>query len=98
MKTLYGGGYHLFVNAHKRKYISLLKERRKSLRRNKRLPSEEIKELESKKMSYYFDDEDLINDKGTMHESDIHNNIIKFVKTLVPSAILIQGFNGNFIF
>ena len=49
-------------------------------------------------MSYYFDDEDLINDKGTMHESDIHNNIIKFVKTLVPSAILIQGFNGNFIF
>ena len=98
LKSLYGGGYHLFVNAHKRKYISLLKERRKSLRRNKRLPSEEIKELESKKISYYFDDDDLINDNGTMHETDIHNNIIKFVKTLVPSAILIQGFNGNFIF
>lgn len=56
LKSLYGGGYHLFVNAHKRKYISLLKERRKSLRRNKRLASEEIKELDSKKMSYYFDD------------------------------------------
>lgn len=39
-----------------------------------------------------------MNDKGTMHEADIHNNIIKFVKTLVPTAILIQGFNGNFIF
>lgn len=33
LKTIYGGGYHLFVNCHKSKFIKLLKERKKMQKR-----------------------------------------------------------------
>ena len=36
LKTTYGGGYHLFINCHKTKYIKLLqKEKKKQNKRNR---------------------------------------------------------------
>ena len=34
LKTIYGGGYHLFINCHKSKYIKLLEKERSKKRRN----------------------------------------------------------------
>ena len=47
LKSLYGGGYHLFVNCHKRKYISLLKQRRKTLKKNRRNSRNLIEEMDT---------------------------------------------------
>ena len=50
LKFLYGSGYHLLVNAHKRHYLTILKQRRKMIQKNKPVSSEEIEdEIEEQK-------------------------------------------------
>lgn len=87
LKTLYGGGYHLFINCHKAKYIHLLKKSRKEKKRkseHEAMPKEDTKDEE-------IEEEDL-------KLSEIHHNLKEFVHELIPSVLLLQEFNGNFIF
>ena len=50
LKFLYGSGYHLLVNAHKHHYLTILKQRRKMIQKNKPVSSEEIEdEIEEQK-------------------------------------------------
>lgn len=75
LKTLYGGGYHLFINCHKGKQLRKQRRSEKSL-----MEREEEQHQQS------------------LHLSEIHKKIIDFVKDLCPNVIMIQNFNGNFIF
>jgi ABC-type multidrug transport system ATPase subunit len=42
LKTLYGGGYHLFVNCQKAKYLKELKERKMRIRMRKQSGSSAV--------------------------------------------------------
>jgi ABC-type multidrug transport system ATPase subunit len=87
LKTLYGGGYHLFINCHKAKYINLLKKSHKEMIRNSRVEND-VKVEEDK--------EDM--GKEEFNLSEIHKNVKDFVHELISTVLLLQEFNGNFIF
>lgn len=87
LKTLYGGGYHLFINCHKAKYINLLKKSYKEKIRNSKFEND-LKAEEDK--------EDV--GKEEFNLSEIHKNVKDFVHGLIPTVLLLQEFNGNFIF
>ena len=72
LKSLYGGGYRLFINCHKLKFIKLQQTQ------------EESKEDFWKSQS--------------IHMSEIHKSVEDFVEKLCPNSIMLQNFNGNFIF
>jgi hypothetical protein len=151
LKSIYGGGYHLFVNCYQEKYLKLLKFRKKSLRlsqkakertqslvRDKiRIAKEEGKEGElmgedfeiqlqmieeskieeeikeepmedsiqkreeieiPKERKHEFTDSELMSDIPTLNISEVHQKAIDFIKELLPNALLLQSFNGNFIY
>lgn len=89
LKTLYGGGYHLFINCHKAKYINLLKKSYKEQQKKSK--------IEHRKKSEEDKDEEPL-EKEEFNLSEIHKNVKDFVKDLIPSVLLLQEFNGNFIF
>jgi ABC-type multidrug transport system ATPase subunit len=70
LKTLYGGGYHLFVNCHRGRQLKIIQKENEN--------TEEFKD--------------------SMKPEDIHQRVKDFIKGLLPNVILIQEFNGNFVF
>jgi ABC-type multidrug transport system ATPase subunit len=65
LKTIYGEGYHLFVNCHKGKYIKLLKQRRKILKEqeeNNRGSFRGVGQVEEEKLERTDIDDHLLND------------------------------------
>jgi ABC-type multidrug transport system ATPase subunit len=70
LKTLYGGGYHLFINCHRGRQLKIIQ-----------------KQLE-----------DEAEFKDSLKPDDIHQRVKDFVSGLLPNVILIQEFNGNFVF
>eukprot|EP00345_Euplotes_harpa_P009159 CAMPEP_0168332724 /NCGR_PEP_ID=MMETSP0213-20121227/9131_1 /TAXON_ID=151035 /ORGANISM="Euplotes harpa, Strain FSP1.4" /LENGTH=332 /DNA_ID=CAMNT_0008336809 /DNA_START=1 /DNA_END=997 /DNA_ORIENTATION=- len=87
LKTLYGGGYHLFINCHKAKYINLLK---KSYKENRKSEHEAMSKMEEDKHEEAHEEE--------FHLSEIHKKVKDYIKELIPTVLLLQEFNGNFIF
>ena len=84
LKTLYGGGYHLFINCHKAKYINLLKN--------------DMEEEQSKYDEDHMPREESKFKAENFNLSGIHNRVKEFVHQLIPTVFLLQEFNGNFIF
>eukprot|EP00343_Euplotes_focardii_P012019 CAMPEP_0205834014 /NCGR_PEP_ID=MMETSP0206-20130828/50457_1 /ASSEMBLY_ACC=CAM_ASM_000279 /TAXON_ID=36767 /ORGANISM="Euplotes focardii, Strain TN1" /LENGTH=334 /DNA_ID=CAMNT_0053140841 /DNA_START=697 /DNA_END=1698 /DNA_ORIENTATION=+ len=89
LKTLYGGGYHLFINCHKAKYLNLLKKSIQEQERNSK-NGEDLTGEESK--------QDSISKNQSFNLAEIQRRVKEFVHQLIPTVILLQEFNGNFIF
>jgi len=87
LKTLYGGGYHLYVNCHKDKYF--LKMQLESEERLGKAPrSEEFKGdlVVSSSMSREFNPEYY------------HLKLKSYIAEFLPRSVLRSEFNGNFVF
>jgi ABC-type multidrug transport system ATPase subunit len=103
LKSIYGGGYHLFINCQKGKVLQLLRQLRRQQKKQeeKRIKAEEKLKLsrgepvvreEKKHTSSEDEDDEPIDDKS------IAQRVVDFIKFELPNAILIREFNGNFVY
>ena len=112
LKSIYGGGYHLFINCQKGKVLQLLRKmkRRKEREQEKRKTAEEkmimsgireeIKQA-SANNNEHSSDEDRKNsddDEEADDDATIIQRVADFIKGELPSSILIREFNGNFVY
>ena len=88
LKTLYGGGYHLFINCHKAKYVRMLKKDFK----------DQTKNSANENLSKLTEDSESDAISGVFNMAEIFKNVREFVQKLIPTVILLQEFNGNFVF
>ena len=99
LKSIYGGGYHLFINCQKGKVLQLLRriKRKKQREMEKKKNFEGIKEEDKNESDEdkagNSDEDDQVDDDATI----IHN-VAEFIKRELPNAILIREFNGNFVY
>lgn len=99
LKSIYGGGYHLFINCQKGKVLQLLRriKRKKQREMEKKKNPEGIKEEDKNESDEdkagNSDEDDQVDDDATI----IHN-VAEFIKRELPNAILIREFNGNFVY
>jgi ABC-type multidrug transport system ATPase subunit len=85
LKTLYGGGYHLYINCHKDKYFSQLNSKKENV-----LGSEESKDQE------YIPTDQSISTQFTPEY--YHDKLKQYIKQILPRSTLKSEFNGNFVF
>ena len=99
LKSIYGGGYHLFINCQKGKVLQLLRriKRKKQREMEKKKNFDGIKEEDKNESDEdkegNSDEDDQVDDDATI----IHN-VAEFIKRELPNAILIREFNGNFVY
>jgi len=99
LKTLYGGGYHLFVNCLKAKQLRVVREKEiNRLRRGSKMedemanggaPSTFIRRMAT-------DNDDDLDDH--LNIEAIHAKVREFVSQLMPQAMMLREFNGNFVY
>lgn len=77
----------MFINCHKAKYINLLKKNYK----------EKSKKSQFDKNRSEDNKEETV-EKEEFNLAEIHKNLKDFVHDIIPSVLLLQEFNGNFIF
>jgi hypothetical protein len=112
LKSIYGGGYHLFINCQKGKVLQLLRriKRRKQRAEEKRKAAEEKvlmtgmrvqpEEIKKRKDSSSEDERKQSDDDEEEVDDDqtIISRVADFIKSELPTAILIREFNGNFVY
>jgi len=91
LKTLYGGGYHLYINCHKDKYfLKLQLESEDKAKVNRKLSNEESKESP-------FSTSSALMPMETSPEY-YHQKVKRYIKEILPRSSLRSEFNGNFVF
>ena len=105
LKTLYGGGYHLFLNCQKGKALQLLrKQKRKKQKEQEKRKAAEDKLIMSGiieniiKVQHSSDKDSTEEDEEIDDDALIIQRVSDFIKQEVPSANLIREFNGNFVY
>lgn len=105
LKSIYGGGYHLFINCQKGKVLQLLRhiKRQKAREEEKRKAAEAKLSGGSKVGINYTIEEDKHNDdieedNEPIDDETIIKRVADFVKLELPNSILIREFNGNFVY
>lgn len=108
LKSIYGGGYHLFINCQKGKVLQLLRQvkRQKARAEEKRKAAEEKLSSANKVSNYSLHEEEV---KHGHHEVDEDDNepiddetiiarVADFILSELPNSILIREFNGSFVY
>ena len=103
LKSIYGGGYHLFINCQKGKVLQLLRhiKRQKAREEEKRKQAEE--KLTNKVSNYSLAGDEITpadhdDDNEPIDDETIIKRVADFIKSELPSSILIREFNGNFVY
>lgn len=109
LKSIYGGGYHLFINCQKGKVLQLLRhmKRQKAKEEEKKRQAEEKLSGATKVANYslvgeetsgrHVEDHD-VDDNEPIDDETIIKRVADFIKHELPSSILIREFNGNFVY
>ena len=104
LKSLYGGGYHLFINCQKGKALQIIRK----IKRGKQRQIEKDRAAKEKLiMSGIIDkiaamdslDEDTTQD--VIEDDDgpsIVNRLVEFIQNEIPNSTLLREFNGNFVY
>lgn len=104
LKSIYGGGYHLFINCQKGKVLQLLRrlKRKKEREQEKRKNAEEkiimsgLREESKHAEGPASDDEDK--DEEADDDATIIQRVADFIKAELPTSVLIREFNGSFVY
>lgn len=104
LKSIYGGGYHLFVNCQKGKVLQLIKDVKKK-QIKKKMREQRVKKPEMEIIAHpsqrMIVEEETKQEEGVEEElnsEEIERRVVDFVKQLQPNAIMIREFNGNFVY
>ena len=106
LKSIYGGGYHLFINCQKGKVLQLIKQIKKQKAKEdekKKAAEDKVNQSsrqhnytieEGKKQSFEVEEED----DGVYDDETIIQRVSNYIKDELPHSILIREFNGNFVY
>lgn len=106
LKSIYGGGYHLFINCQKGKVLQLIRHLKRQKKRDdqKRKEAEEKLNLASGSAKASVQAEEIKgedsddDDNDPIDDETITKRVVEFIKYELPSSILIREFNGNFVY
>jgi len=100
LKTLYGGGYHLFVNCQKQKLLSL-QQKQEERKQKKKEREPEVRAIRPRKYSAFEEDEEIKETdalNGKLDLETVHQRVKDFIAQILPLASVIREFNGNFVY
>ena len=107
LKSLYGGGYHLYINCQRQRFLKIQRQiEKRKIRKYRQTQQEEQKRAKDMEIRAHPSEHgsEIIDSTGTQDSErsdtidEIYQRVINFVDRHIPSAQLQRQFNGNFIY